>query len=116
MRLYLFIIKIVNNKCPPFLNEKKVLVNDSNTIANHLRSNYLVPEWISKDHSKDMINQSDHFYTLNIPKKSLGVGERTFEYSGAIFYNKFIAGCKLNKLYDFKQYSHKNLRIIHDLF
>ena len=104
MRLDFFIFKIVNNKCPPYLNEKLVLVNDSDIIAN-----YLVPELISKDHSKDMINQSDHFNTLNIPKKSLGVGERTFEYFGAIFNNKFIAGCKLNKLYDFKQYLHKNL-------
>ena len=63
-----------------------------------------------------MINQSDHFNILNIPKKSLGVGERTVEYFGVIFYNKFIAGCKLNKLYDFKQYLHKNLGIMHDLF
>ena len=93
------IFKIVNNKCPPYLNEKLVLVNDSDVIANQLRSNYLVPDLVSKD----MINQSDHSNTLNLPQKSLGAGERTFDYFGAIFYSKFIAGCQLNKLYDFTQ-------------
>ena len=64
------------------------------------------------DHSKDMINQSDHFNTLNIQKQSLGFGERAFEYFGATFYNKFIAKCRLNMLCDFKQYLHTNLGII----
>ena len=59
----------------------------------------MVPDLVSKD----MINQSDHSNTLNLPQKSLGAGERTFDYFGAIFYSKFIAGCQLNKFYDFTQ-------------
>jgi len=115
IRLDLFIFKIVNSNCPPYLSEKLKTIGDDN-IANNLRSNYMQQETQSKDHSKDMIRKSDHFDTIYVNRKNHVFGEKTFDHFGALFFNSFMASNKINKLLEFKQYLYKNLGILHHLF
>jgi hypothetical protein len=60
--------------------------------------------------------EENHFDTVTVPKCTLGYGQRTFDYFGTIFLNRFIAGSKCTKLSDYKQYLFKNLGIMHDYF
>ena len=53
--------KIILKKCGSFLNQK----NDN--ISSHLRSNYTIPNIISKDYSKNGINEDNYFDTV-LPK------------------------------------------------
>ena len=65
IRLDLFLFKIVNFNYPPYLSEK-LKTNSDDNIANNLRSNYMQQDTQSKDHSKEIIRESDHFETIYI--------------------------------------------------
>ena len=70
----------------------------------------------SKDHSKDMIRESDHIETIYINRKNHVFGEKHLVIFVALFFNSFMASNTINKLRQFKQYLYKNLGILHHLF
>ena len=48
----------------------------------HSRLNYIIPENISKDYSKNGIMEENHFDKVTVSKSTLGYGQRTFDYLG----------------------------------
>ena len=92
-----FTFKIVHSQSPPLLNEK-LYVNTDDCIANRLKSD---------DVLKD---------TVYVPTCRHKYREKTFDYFGAVFYNKFLINNTNKTLETFKTDIYKNINFLHNLF